>query len=128
MESVLRQHEAAQAARPIYVFDLPPVEAALDDLYIKKSVGLRKLTMHEELEASDMSRKNSSRAGYCMLIKALVEVDGRTLDKANAEDERIVNNTDPSIRSLLIDAYTDLAGASEDSSALFLKSRKVKVV
>lgn len=127
MENALRQFEEAQSKRPIYVFDLPDEVVALNDAYIKKSIGLVKLTMRDELAALDLAGGSSAKAGYYMVIKALVEVDGRTVNKADAEDEAILNYTDPVIRSLIVDAQTDISGNTKDTSAGFLKSRKVKV-
>lgn len=127
MDAALKQYEEAQAKRPIYVFDLPPSAVELQDQYIKKSVGLVKLTMREELDALDRAGRNAAKAGYYMLETALVEVDGRPVSRADAEQERILNNTDPAIRTLLVAAHTDLSGSSADDETLFLKSRKVKV-
>lgn len=127
MENVLRQYEEQQARRPIYVFELPEEVIALNDTYVKKTVGLVKLTMREELAALDLAGGSSAKAGYFMVIKALVEVDGRSINKADAEDESILNYTDPVIRSLIVDAQTDISGNTKETSAGFLKSRKVKV-
>lgn len=130
MDSALKAYEEQQASRPIYVFDLPEDAVALSDKYIKKSVGLVKLTMREELEALDQaggSANAGAKAGYFMVLKALVEVDGRRINKGDGEDEIILNNTDPAIRSLIVEAQADLTGNTKKASADFLKSRKVKV-
>jgi hypothetical protein len=127
MEQVQRQHQEQQAKRPIYVFDLPPEIQALDDQYIKKSVGLVKLTMREELNALDLAGGSAAKAGYYMVMAALVEIDGRLLNKGEAEDETILNSTDPAIRSLIVEAQTDLTGTTKESSKSFLASRKVKI-
>jgi hypothetical protein len=127
MNEVLKIHEAAQDARPIYVYDLPDEAVELNDPYVKKSVGLRKLSMSEELESLEIAASNPARAAFFMMVKSLVEVDDRKIDKAGGEDERIVNNTDPIIRSLLVDAQATLSSASSKGTASFLKSRRVKV-
>lgn len=127
MESVLKQHEDAQRARPIYVFDLPEEAVALNDGFVKTSVGLWKLTMREELRALDLASGSAAKAGYYMVMAALVEVDGRILSKADAEDERVLNGTDPMIRSLIVEAQTELSGSTKDATKKFLGSRRVKL-
>lgn len=127
MEAALKAHEQLEAKRPIYVFDLPPEAVELGDTYIKKSVGLVKLTMREELAALDRSGGSAAKAGYYMVIAALVEVDGRRVKKEDAEDETILNRTDPMIRTLIIEAQTDLSGSTNDVTKAFLKSRKTKI-
>jgi hypothetical protein len=127
VEQALTQQAAQQANRPIYVFELPPEQQALDDRYIKKTVGFVKLTMREELQALDLAGGSAAKAGYYMVITAIVEVDGRMLNKGEAEDELILNNTDPAIRSLIVEAQTDLSGTSKETSKAFLGSRKVKI-
>lgn len=127
MENALKAYEEAQEKRPIYVFELGEEEQALNDSFVKKSIGLVKLTMNEELEALNIAKHDAGKAVYFALMKSLVEVDGRRVDRSNAEDERIVNNTDPVIRDLMISAQQSISGATKDSRDAFLKSRKVKV-
>ena len=127
MDQVLKVVEQQQAARPVYEYDLPDEAVALNDPYIKKSVGLVKLSFNEELQSLEIAQSNPARAAFFMITHALVEVDGRRIDKANGEDERICNNTDPVIRSLLVDAQSELSTASKAGSAAFLKSRRLKV-
>src|ERR1700744_85788 len=102
MQNVLAQHEAREAARPIYEFDLPPDLVSINDTYIKRSVGMVKLTMQEELDAIDAARRDAGKTAYHMVMKALVEGDGRKVNKGEAEEYTIVNYTDPAIRSLLV--------------------------
>jgi hypothetical protein len=127
MDTALKAYEEQQAKRPIYVFDLPPEIVELNDSFIKKSVGLVKLTMREELAALDLAGGSAAKAGYYMVMAALVEVDGKLLNKGDGEDEKVLNGTDPAIRSLIVEAQTDLGGAAKKSADTFLKSRKVKV-
>ncbi len=127
MDNLLRKYEEQQAKRPVYIFDLPEEAQALDDEYIKKSIGLRKLTMQEELQALEMAHNKPAHAAFYMLVTSLVEVDGRAVNKGDGEDERIVNNADPMIRSLLVDAQASLSGPTNVSKDAFLKSRRVKV-
>ena len=127
MDNVQKQFAEQQAARPIYVFDLPPEAVELNDKYIKQSIGLVKLTMREEMTALEMAGGGAAKAGYYMVMTALVEVDGKPVSKQDAEDERILNNTDPMIRSLIVEAQTELAGSTEKATQAFLKSRRVKV-
>lgn len=113
--------------RPVFEYELPPELAELNDQYVKKSIGLVKLKMSEEIAASNNTGGNQTKLAYNFLRAALVEVDGRRIDKAEAEDETIIENTDAVIRSLMLDAYTDVSGASPAVTKKFLGSRKIKV-
>ena len=127
MDSVLRAVEERQASRPVHEFELPKEAIELGDQYIKKSVGLVKLTFQEELEALEIGKASGARAAFFTLVKSFVEVDGRPVDLTTAEGERILNYTDPIIRDLITDAQASLSRATPAGSAAFLKSRKVKV-
>ncbi len=127
MEAVLKAHQEAQDKRPIYVFELPEEAVELDDRYIKKSVGLVKLKMQEELKALDLAGGSAARAGYFMVLASLVEVDGRPVRRDEGEEEMILNNTDPMIRSLIFEAQSELAGSTKEAAKKFIGSRKVKI-
>lgn len=127
MDAVLRAHQEVSDKRPIYVFELPEDFQKLNDQYVKKSVGFVKLKMREELRCLDQAGGSSAKAAYYMVMAALVEVDGRPVQKQDAEDETIVNNVDPSIRSLMVDGYADISGTDKEATKVFLKSRTVKI-
>lgn len=116
----------APTPRAVFTFTLPQELQELDDPYIKKSVGLVKLAMKEEIAAGDNIKGNPTRLAYRMARLALVEVDGRRLNKAEAEDESILEHTDPQIRELVLLAYTDMSSVPEDQGKKFLASRKMK--
>lgn len=127
MDNVLAQAQARAAARPIYLYDLPPELVALSDKQVKKTIGIVKLTMEEEQECIGAAGGNSAKAGYLLAMKALVEVDAKALNKGEAEDFSVMNNTDPQIRDLITDAYIDVSQNTKANKDLFIKSRRVKV-
>lgn len=113
--------------RPVYEYELPEELQKLNDKYVKKSIGLVQLKMSEEVSASNTAANNQTKMAYNFLRMALVEVDGRRIDKSIGEDETILENTDAVIRSLMVDAYADVGGASPATTKKFLASRKIKV-
>src|SRR5262245_47211917 len=98
--------------RPVYEYELPDELAGCDD-FVKKSVGLSKLKMSEEIAASSNAGGNQTKLAYAWARAALVEVDGRRVDKSEGEDERILENTDPQIRELILSAYADMSTSSK---------------
>jgi len=120
-------NEEVDDVRAVYEYDLPEEVQALGDKYVKKTIGLQKLRMREELAALDKAGQSAAKAGYFMVLAALVEVDGRRLDKANGEDERILNRCDPAIRALIVEAQADVGSVPKGASDAFLKTRRVKV-
>ena len=112
--------------RPVYEYDLPEEMVDQDD-FIKKSIGLVKLKMREEITASERAGGNQAKVAYNWARFALVEIDGRPLNKAEGEDERVLEHTDPAIRELILQAYSDMSTAKESVAKKFLKTRRVKV-
>lgn len=112
--------------RPVHTFKLPEDLVGIDE-YIKESIGLVKLRMSEEIKASEIAASNQTRLAYAMMRMALVEVDGRKVNRAEGEDETILENTDPAIRELLILAFTAIASSKGDQAKKFLASRETKV-
>lgn len=115
----------ARRDRVVYEYELPE-ELADKDEYIKKSIGLIKLEMSEEIAASERAGGNQAKLAYAWARYALVEVDGRPLKKAEAEDEAVLEHTDPVIRELILEAYADMSSAKAGVSKKFLASRKIK--
>jgi len=113
-------------SRPVFEYDLPAEMVALNDPHVKKSVGMVKLTMQEELACIERAEQNPAKLGYYFAQRSLVEVDGRRLDKSEAEDEKVLNQTDPIIRSLILDGYLDVSTSSKAVTKSFLGSRKIK--
>lgn len=124
---MLDQLDKKRAARPIYEYTLPAEFVALEDDYVKKSIGLVKLDMDEEIKATANIKGNQARLAYNFALLALVEVDGRPVNKGEGEEETILRNTDPVIRELILTAYTDMSTASEGATKKFLASKKIKV-
>lgn len=117
----------ARQSRPrvIKEFDLPE-EMQDQDQYVKKSIGLTSLTVDQEMEASKATG-GAYAVAFAFARMALVEVDGRPVNKAEAEDETILRNCDQTIRGLIFDAYAEVAIASEKSRKSFLASAKTKI-
>jgi hypothetical protein len=112
--------------RPVYEYDLPE-EIAGQDEYVKKSIGLVKLEMSEEIQAAERANGNQARLAYSWARFSLVEVDGRKLNKGEGEDETVLEHCDPSIRELILSAYADMSTTKEGVTKKFLASRKVKI-
>ena len=112
--------------RPVFEYELPEEIAGADE-YVKKSIGLVKLEMSEEIAASDRSAGNQARLAYSWARYALVEVDGRRLNKGEAEDETVLEHCDPQIRELILAAYADMSTTKDGVQKKFLASRKIKV-
>lgn len=113
--------------RPVFEFDLTDELVALDDPYIKKSFGLVKLRMEDEVKAATGVSGNAAKLSYNMAKASLVEVDGRRLNRAEGEEETVLNHMDPAIRAIILDAYADLCSVEEDAAKKVRASRKIKV-
>jgi hypothetical protein len=113
--------------RPVFEFDLPQELVALQDPFVKKSIGLVKLKMSEEIQASEKASGNQAKLGYNWARYSLVEVDGRRLDKSVGEDESVLENTDPMIRELVLAAYGDISVTDKTVEKKFLATRRMKV-
>jgi hypothetical protein len=125
--------------KPVYEFSIveetPPSKdnphgtktRLVEDDYIKSSFGLVKLDMDEEIQAAERAGKNGARLGYLMARTALVEVDGRRVNKAEGEDEKILRHCDPAIRELILEMYAEISSAPEGASKKVKASMKVKV-
>lgn len=118
--------EPSRAPRPVYVFDLPE-ELAGQDEHVKQSVGLVKLTLDEEMQALARAAGDSIKMAYYCARASLVEIDGRKLNKGEAEDESVLRHADPVIRQLIVAAYGEISTTSEENSKKFLASKRVKV-
>jgi len=112
--------------RAIYVFDLPDGIRGQDS-FIKESVGLVKLELAEEIRAGDRAGANMASMAYNMAKIALVEIDGRPLNKADGEDDRVFDKCDPQIRQLIMEAHAELSTPMVGASKKFLASRRMKV-
>jgi hypothetical protein len=112
--------------RPVFEYTLPD-EMKGQDEYVKQSIGLVKLEMSEEIAASERANGNQAKLAYAWARFSLVEVDGRKLNKAEAEDETILEHCDPQIRELILSAYADMSTTEAGVTKKFLGSRKMKV-
>lgn len=127
MEAALLKAQERELTRPVYEYELPDEVKKLGDKYVKSSIGLVKLRMDEEIAAAERAAGNQAKLAYNWARYALVQVDGRLLNKGEAEDEVVLMNTDPQIRELILEAYADISSNAKDVTKKFLGSRKVKV-
>ncbi len=112
--------------RVVEEFELPDELQGMDE-FVKKSIGLVKLKMSEEVAAGERAGSNQLKLAYNWARFALVEVDGRRLKKDEAEDEKILEHTDPTIRDLIVQAYAEISTAGTGVTKKFLKTRKQKI-
>ncbi len=126
MEALVSANRSAANTRAVYEYELPE-ELRDKDEFVKKSIGLVKLLMSEEIAATERANGNQARLAYSFVRFALVEVDGRKVRKDEAEDETILERCDPAIRELMLTAYTDMSTSTGAIEKKFLASRKVKV-
>jgi hypothetical protein len=112
--------------RVVFEFTLPAELKQLDDDYIKTSFGLVKLLMDEEISATGSAGRNPGKVAYNMTRCSLVEVDGRRLNKGDAEDDTVLNRTDPQIRAAILHAYNDISDLEDSVGKKLLASRKMK--
>ena len=116
----------ARQDRVVHEFSLP-AEMVDTDEHVRRSIGLVKLEMSDEISAAERARGNQARLAYSFARMSLWEVDGRQVNKAEGEDETILQRCDPAIRELILLAYADISTAPDGASKKFLASRKVKV-
>lgn len=119
--------DAKKRDRPIYEFTLPEELVALDDEHIKVSFGLVKLDMDEEILATGHIKGNQARMAYNYARYALTEVDGRRINKADGEDEKILREIDPILRSEILQAYAEISTAEQGVSKKLMASRRIKM-
>lgn len=127
---------AKKQSKPIFEFsiletvrdgDVDRTQPMVQDDYVKSSFGLVKLDMDEEIAAAERAGKNGAKLGYLMARIALVEVDGRPVNKADGEDEKILRHTDPAIRELILEMYATISSAPDGVAKKVKASMKVKV-
>lgn len=126
MEDVRTAAEARNSQRAIYEYTLPE-ELQGQDGHVKKTIGLVKLRMSEEVRAAERSGANQVKLSYMFLRDALVEVDGRKVNKGEGEDETILENCDAAIRSMMLEAYADMSTVENKQVKKFLGSRTIKL-
>lgn len=129
IEGALDIKRRSDADRIVYEYDLPDECVALDDKYIKKTIGMRKLKMSEEIAATERIKGNQSKLAFNFARYSLVEVDGRVINKSEGEDETILENVDPAIRELILTAFADMSSIKDENGGVtkkFLASRRTK--
>lgn len=111
-------------ARVIFEFEIPESLRCED---IAETVGLVKLNGREEKAASKRARGDSTSLAYELVKQSLWEIDGRKLNRAQHEDEKVWNAMDPILRNLMLSAYAELHTPEDDVTESFIKGRREKV-
>lgn len=112
-------------ARIVYVYALP--ESLRKDVEgCPGRVGLRALTSREEIDASKVGGYDLTKSQYEAVMRAICELDGKTVTLGTGEVEKFWESCGPKIRALLLQAYNRLSTASEAESTDFFKSEQVK--
>lgn len=128
---------AARAPQTVFTYTLPEdVRSETGELlepglagvcpFVQKSFGFIKLKMSAEIASAEKANGNQGKLAYGYVQRALVEVDGRTLNKGDGEDERVMENCDPVIRDMLMTAYADMTTAPAGAAKKLLASRSVR--
>lgn len=112
------------ATRVVYEF---PIPKKLANEHVTESVGLIKLTAEEEQKATKLSRGDSGRLAFELVKQAFHSVDGKPLDRNNAEEETAFNKMEPKLRQLLMAAYAHLHSPEDDETENFLAAMTEKV-
>jgi hypothetical protein len=110
--------------RDVYIFDVP--EGYQSEL-VKKEVGLVKLRGGEEAEATRRAEGDSIRLAFELVKQSVWSVDGKQIQRHNAEDEKVWNDMDPRLRGLLLSAYGELHTPTEKVTSNFLKGMRTTV-
>lgn len=125
------QEQLGQPAkqRPIHTFTFPKV---LQDQHGIESVGLRELTVEEDLMAIARSQTVggaivSARVAYERVKAALAEVNGAPVSLGDGTTDKAFAEFPQPIRELVGAAYAKVSTVEEDLANAFLKSQQVRV-
>lgn len=114
--------------RPIHTFTFPK---ALQDQHGVQSVGLRELTVEEDLMAIARSQVGgtmvSARVAYERVKAALAEVNGAPVSLGDGTADKAFAEFPQPIRELVGAAYAKVSTVEEDLADAFLKSQQVRV-
>lgn len=115
---------AAKMPRTIHEYEIPP---SLRWDGGPSTVGLRALTVAEELTASKVGGLDYMKAQYEATRMSIASIDGRPVAVKDGEDVALWERGGPKLRSLLVQAYNRLSSPSADEADGFFASATVKV-
>jgi hypothetical protein len=122
MSSYLQSLQSQGAEKVVYQYNVPE-KVGRGEI---QTVGLVELTAEDELEASRMSKSDTSKMAFELAKRSLVEVNGERL-KPGVETERTWNRMPAKVRSLVLQGYVQIHTPQDEDTSDFLESRMAKI-
>jgi hypothetical protein len=125
MSGALEQKLAAvkpPLPRTVHMFDIPdsvPGEV--------RQVAVKELTAQEELTALKRAGSDIGRIAVERVKESIVEVNGEKVSLHDGSADKVWAGLHPIVRDLISSAYLEIHQPKEETTALFLRSRKVRV-
>jgi hypothetical protein len=91
------------------------------------SIALRSLSAGEEIQASKVGGLDFTKTQYDAVKRAICEADGKPVNYANGEVDKLWEQAGPKMRALFVKAFNKLTSPSEQEDGDFFASRSVKV-
>jgi len=112
--------------KTIYTYKIPEsLRAGAENMPSK--VGIKLLTSEQEIAASKAGNYNLMKSQYEAVKRAICELDGKTVDLADATVDRFWDNCGPKIRKLLMEQYNRISTTTEEEDESFLSSEEIRV-
>lgn len=108
-------------SRNVNLFEIP--ETLAEETGVTE-IGIVTLNSDEELACFKRSKGDNAKLATELAKQALVEANGKPLTGADGSVDSFWKTLDPRLRQLVLTAYTELHGATEEDTQSFLKSRK----
>lgn len=108
--------------RTVHTFDIPdniPGEV--------RQVAIKELTAQEELTAIKRAGMDVGRIAMERVKEAIVEVNSEKVSLLDGSTDKVWVGMSPVVRDLISSAYLEIHQPKEETTALFLRSRKVRV-
>src|SRR5574337_1106425 len=115
-----RRLEAARSPRTVNQFTMP--DSIPGEI---RNIGILELNAQEELSASKRAAGDPFRIAYELAKQALVEVNGEKVSLMDGTADKAWATMHPMARELVVKAHQATHNASEDQTAVFLKSRTI---
>ena len=110
--------------RPVHTFTIPE---SLRSTGGPTTVTLVELMATQELDASSLGRYNLLKSQYEAVNLSIYALDGKPVDRTGIELDQFWENTNPRVRSLLLQAYNKISSPSDEEHTSFFDSEKVEV-
>lgn len=105
-----------------YEYTVPP--SVSEDI---KTFAIHELTSDDELMATKRSRNEVARLAYELAKASLAEVNGKPVSLGDGSADKAWDDMPPKLRSFVTQAYAECHVPSDEETADFRKSRRVKV-